>query len=94
MLCMLPVPLWQITPCEKLAEVSAAFLLEACLAVADSVMMSTLYVQMQAATAAAATTQVALQEEKSALESRLQDNATACAALEAKVKIPCQGLLS
>ena len=81
-------------PCEKLAQVSAAFLLEACLAVAESAMVSTSYVQMQAATAAAATTQVALQEEKSALESRLQDNATACAALEAKVKIPCQGLLS
>ena len=45
------------------------------------------YVQMQAAAAAAATTSAALQEEKAALESRLQDNAAACAALEAKVEL-------
>ena len=45
------------------------------------------YVQVQAATAAAATTRAALQEDKSALESRIQDTLAACAALEAKVEI-------
>ena len=57
-------------------------------------MIIALYVQMQAATAAAATTKAALQEEKVALESRLQDNSAACAALEAKVELLYNGPLA
>ncbi len=41
--------------------------------------------QMQAASAAAATKECALNEERAALEARLQGNTAACAALETKV---------
>ena len=41
--------------------------------------------QMQAASAAAATKEAALNEEKTALEARLQDTTSACTALETKV---------
>lgn len=42
--------------------------------------------QMQAASAAAATREAALTEEKAALEARLQGASAACAALETKVR--------
>ena len=41
--------------------------------------------QMQAASAAAATKETALKEEREALEARLQHSTVACTALEAKV---------
>ena len=83
---MLPMPLWQITALRRACRAPNSLPCVACLAMAVSVTILASYVQMQAATAAAATTKATLQQDKSALESRLQDNAAACAALEAKVE--------